>query len=337
MTLHDPRRTVPGFHLYTDEVDQVRLVDMTGSLRHTWRVPGRTQCSYAELLDGGRVLVLSADEGLTLLDWDSNVQWAIDLHAHHDVAPLASGDFLVLEWVEDPDYRGRRVRFDRLVRVTADGAAATAWDGREHRAELARLHPPLALDTEPPGHPGSGTIYDYHHLNSVEEIPPHARAGDPRFRPGNLLLCARNANLLFILDADTHDVVWHWRPGTIDFPHMPTMTPDGTILVFDNGYHRGASQVLELDPATLEIVWRWPAPGTAFFTKERGSVQRLTGGNTLVLESQRGHALEVTPGGEVVWEFWNPELRDGKRRRIYRLLRVVPALLPLELGSPYPR
>ena len=38
-------------------------------------------------------------------------------------------------------------------------------------------------------------------------------AADPRFRPGNLLLCARNASLLFLLDRETLDVVWHWRPG----------------------------------------------------------------------------------------------------------------------------
>ncbi len=309
---------------------------MEGELRHTWRVPGRTQCCYAEPLDDGRLLVVSADQGLTLVDWDSQVVWAVDMNAHHDLAPLSDGDFLALEWVEHPDYRGRRVRFDRLVRVTLAGETEVVWDAFERREELARFHPPLALDTEPPGDPARAeTIYDYHHLNSVEEILPNPRGDDLRFRPGNLLLCARNANLLFILDGATLEVVWHWRPGTIDFPHMPTMTPEGNVLVFDNGYHRGWSRVLELDPARGEITWRYEArPREGFFTKERGSCQRLPNGNTLILESQRGRAFEVTSTGEIVWEYWNPELRDERRRRIYRLLRIAPERLPEAVGPP---
>jgi hypothetical protein len=43
--------------------------------------------------------------------------------------------------------------------------------------------------------------------------------------------------------------------------------------------------------------------------------------------------VEVAPGGDVVWEFWNPDLVDGQRRRIYRFMRLAPeavARLPLE-------
>jgi hypothetical protein len=334
VTRRDDDRLQPGFHLYTNEIDEVRLVDMAGELRHRWRVEGRTHCCYAELLDEGRLLVVSADEGLTMLDWDSRVLWSIDMYAHHDLAPLADGSFLVLEWVENPDYRGRRVRFDRLLRVTRDGEQSLVWSAEERREELARFHPLPALDSEPPADPRDlETIYDYHHLNSVEELVANPRDSDPRFRAGNLLLCARNASLIFILDRDTLEVVWHWRPGTLDFPHMPTMTPEGNILLFDNGYHRGWSRVLELDPVTLEIVWSYAAdPRQAFFTQERGSNQRFSNGNTLILESQRGRAFEVTRDGELVWEYWNPETREGKRRRIYRLLRIGPERLPASIG-----
>ena len=335
VTVYDPARSEPGLFLYADEESAVHLVDSAGAFRHTWHVPGRTQCSYAEPVGDGRVLVLSADEGLSLVDWEGGLVWAVDMNAHHDVAPCADGSFLALEWVEDPDYRGRRVRFDRLVRVTLEGETEVVWDAREARAELGRLHPPLALDTEPPASTASETIYDYHHLNSVEELPQNARGDDPRFRAGNLLLCARNASMLFILDGETLDVVWHYRPGTIDFPHMPTMTRGGNVLFFDNGFHRGWSRVLELDPARARIVWRFPeGRGGPFFTKERGSNQRLANGNTLILESQHGHAMEVTPDHDVVWEYWNPERRGEWRRRIYRLLRVDSALFPASLGPP---
>ena len=335
VTRGDLGRLEPGFHLYTNEHDEVRLIDTAGQVRHRWRVPGRTQCCYAELLGDGGLVVVSADEGLTRVDFDSRVVWAIDMHAHHDLAPLADGSFLALEWWEVPDYRGRRVRFDRLWRVTPDGERTLAWSALDRKEELARYHPAPALDTEAPAVPrDSETIYDYHHLNSVEEVVANPRDDDPRFRAGNLLVCARNSNLVFILDRDTYDVVWHWRPGTIDFPHMPTMTPEGNVLLFDNGYHRGWSRVLELDPETFEVVWRYEAdPRESFFTPERGSCQRLENGNTLILESQRGRAFEVTREGEIVWEWWNPELKDGKRRRIYRLLRVDAGSVPEAIGA----
>jgi hypothetical protein len=43
--------------------------------------------------------------------------------------------------------------------------------------------------------------------------------------------------------------------------------------------------------------------------------------------------LEVTPAGEVVWEFWNPELGDEGRKRIYRFSRLTPASTALLLDK----
>ena len=37
----------------------------------------------------------------------------------------------------------------------------------------------------------------------------------------------------------------------------------------------------------------------------------------------RGHVLEVTRGGNMVWEFWNPETSEGKRAGIYRFSRIT--------------
>ena len=56
-------------------------------------------------------------------------------------------------------------------------------------------------------------------------------------------------------------------------------------------------------------------PGAA---RTRGSPTATT----LICESERGYVFEVTPDGEKVWEFWNPDLVDGSRRRIYRYARL---------------
>jgi hypothetical protein len=46
----------------------------------------------------------------------------------------------------------------------------------------------------------------------------------------------------------------------------------------------------------------------------------------LVAESNRGRCFEVTPAGEIVWEFLNPELSLArfKRGTIYRMERYAP-------------
>ncbi|MCZ6598965.1 MAG: aryl-sulfate sulfotransferase [Planctomycetota bacterium] len=322
---HDPARAFAGLNLYANDSNEAYALDMDGRVVATWTVPGYDQCEFFRLLDGGRILIESVDQGIALLDAGSNVVWRLDMNAHHDVAALEDGTFLVPYWDQHADYRGRPVRFDGLLHVSAEGGTLGRWSTFDHLEELQALHPPLALDTAPPPGPDEAEqVYDYYHLNTVSPIGPNALDGDPRFQVENLLLCFRNANLLVILDRETRQIVWHWRPGTIDFPHMPTMLPDGRMLLFDNGHHRGWSRILEFDPRDGEIVWRYQAePRESFFTEGRGSVQRLPNGNTLICESERGRAFEVTRAGEIVWEFWNPELKGGRRKRIYRLLRIV--------------
>jgi hypothetical protein len=104
---------------------------------------------------------------------------------------------------------------------------------------------------------------------------------------------------------------------------MPTLLDNGRLLIFDNGTQRSYSRVIELDPVTLEVTWEYRAdPPESFHSKWRGSSQRLPNGNTLICETDAGHVFEVTPQGERVWEFWNPELRGDRRKRIYRFMRV---------------
>lgn len=342
--VHDRESAWDGVQLWADDVDRALAVDMDGTPLHAWQVPGRDQVEFFRLLPDspeGGILALSVDQGLTRLDARGALLWSLDLAAHHEIAVLADGSFAVPVW-EEREYRGRRVRFDHIAFVSAAGEVTAHWSTHAHLGELQALHPPLALDTaEPPMDPPTEdeaedeeeTVYDYYHLNSIAPLGANALDQDPRFAPDNLLVCFRNANLLVILDRDDLSVCWHWRPGTLDFPHMPRMLANGRILLFDNGAHRGWSRVLELDPLSGEVPWSWCAdPPEDFFTRLRGSVQRLSNGNTLICESQRRRAFEVTPAGEVVWEFLNPDVVDGRRRRIYRVVRVPRSDLTRALG-----
>jgi len=84
------------------------------------------------------------------------------------------------------------------------------------------------------------------------------------------------------------------------------------MLIFDNGVHRlddsmPFSRVIEVSPATNEIVWKYQdRPAWNFFSPRMGNAQRLPNGNTLVCESSFGRFFEVTQDGEIVWEYVNP-------------------------------
>ncbi|SIS23763.1 aryl-sulfate sulfotransferase [Williamsia sterculiae] len=106
-------------------------------------------------------------------------------------------------------------------------------------------------------------------------------------------------------------------------PHMiaPGLPGAGNILVFDNqggagyppaslGIYAG-SRILEIDPSTRNIVWQYTAedsdlPPWAFFSSFVSNAQRLPNGNTLITEGMQGRLFQVTPNGEVVWEYHSP-------------------------------
>jgi hypothetical protein len=323
---HDRTRSSPGYNLYGSGGHEVFLVDMDGKRVHTWSLPPKRQrTTFAELLADDTLAVVQNYQLLTRLDWDSKILWDLDLRAHHDVAQCADGSLLV-PFRKPETFQGRKVRFDGLAHVSLAGVELSRWYSFEHLEELHRYHPASPLDQPlAPGEvaPEGERIPDYHHLNTVEVLPEtELGRRDLRFRAGNVLVCFRNLSVIAVLDQDDYGVQWSWGADELEGAHMPTMLADGHILVFDNGARRHWTRVLELDPASGSIVWQYRGdPPESFYSELRGSAQRLPNGNTLICEADRGHVIEVTRAGEVVWEFWNPEVTPEGRRRIYRFLR----------------
>jgi hypothetical protein len=323
VTLWEQERAWDGLNLYTNDVNEAYVMGMGGRRLHSWTLPQRfTHCEHFELLPGGEIVAVCEGQALVRLDRESNVMWELHKQVHHDVAVLDDGTLLVPRGGKLREYKGRRVGFDVLVWVADGGEIVDRWRSWDHLEELRQHHEPSRLD-EPLEGPLTKKGHDYYHLNTVEVLPdtPLGRE-DQRFRAGNILVCLRNVHLIAILDQDTREVVWTWGPGELQFPHMPTMLPSGNILVYDNGVWSKNTRVIELDPVNEQMVWIFEGdPPKSFFSKRRGSNQRLPNGNTLITESDKGHVVEVTPEGEYVWEFWNPELKDNRRKRIYRFMR----------------
>jgi hypothetical protein len=112
------------------------------------------------------------------------------------------------------------------------------------------------------------------------------------------------------------------------------MVEDGKILVFDNGVTRGFSRVVEVNPVTGDILWEYTGdPPESFYSYEKGSAQRLPNGNTLICDGDNGRAFEVTRAGEMVWEWLNPALKQGRRVQLYRMTRLPPELVEPHLEA----
>lgn len=345
VTISDRSRAWPGYNLYCSRTAPVALlVDMEGRVVHTWTYEHDDYklWDHAILLGNGDIVALNKFKYIFELDWNSNLIWEKRAEVHHEISKAGDGTYFVIEYGAE-QYRGLRVRFDNIVHMDARGEELGRWSTYGHLDDLKRvldrtsfLDTTLDLKEEHGTSPGRESFgekmtYDYFHLNTVT-IMPETPLGerDARFATGNLLICLRNVNQIAVLDWDMAEILWGWGEGVLEWPHHPTMLENGNVLVFDNGVVRRYSRALEIDPASETIVWEYKAnPPGSFFTREKGSAQRLPNGNTLICEGDKGRAFEVTGEGEIVWEWYNPLLENGHRVQVYRFTRY-----PVEMVEP---
>ena len=217
---------------------------------------------------------------------------------------------------------------------------------------------------------------DWLHLNSATWVGPNHwyDEGDERFDPDNVIISSRGANFIAIVARDG-SIVWRIGPdyrdndktraiGQIIGQHNPHLIPKGlpgagNLLVFDNGgtagygftspvadegvdgVRRHFSRALEIDPVTLEVVWRYQIAGLEsyrFFSHYVSNTQRLPNGNTMITEGADGRIFEVTPDGEIVWEYVSPYFGEvqSATNRVYRAYRVPYDWVP-QLARPEER
>lgn len=354
VSFHDSVRACRGYNLYFPAgFAEAVLMDMAGKVVHRWTCPSSEvkAFNHVNMLPSGDLLAISETFGLVVLDWDSNLLLEKKMPAHHDVARANDSTYYVLSY-ETKKYRNLSFRFDSVVQLSACPEISREWstygnldkikaalDQRSFADALLDSMAAAGISPADQDHvigrvaikdmPWGGKAYDYFHLNTLTILPdtPLGRE-DRRFRAGNILTCARNVNQILVLDQQTFEILWAWGEGVLQWPHHPTMLASGNILVFDNGVVREYSSVVEIDPVTERTVWQYVAdPPEAFYTSRSGSAQRLPNGNTFVCESEGGRGFEITPYGEMVWEWLNPALKDGHRVTVYRMARYSPEVV----------
>lgn len=334
VTVFDETRSYPGYNLYTRRNESsAELIDARGRLVHRWHQEQDLAWVRAVLLADGDLLVVGAepwdaeaDSKRTAprfamrLNWGNEIVWKRPLSAHHDIVMTPEGRIGVLT------VKGRRPQDGPASAIVVeDHVTILSEDGEiEDERSLEQM-----LKARPDIHtlrpPGKGRRkWDPLHSNSLRWLSDEALAAkDPIYALGNIIVCFRYQNSVAIFDWDKQEVVWTWGQEDIIQPHDAVILDSGNILIFDNGVKRGWSRVVELDPLNREIVWEYKAPKPrSFYTGARGANQRLPNGNTLISESNKGRAFEVTPEGDIVWEYFVPHLNlKGHRQVIIRLYR----------------
>ena len=285
-------------------------------------------------------LVAASAEGVIEMDQGGHVVWQYadkdKRLLHHDAERLANGNTMLVcsKDLNLPAISKRLLRDDCLIEVDPSGKIVWEWQTADHfnefefpaevRAEILNGYGPQPNPQTNPAAPPRG--FDWAHMNGASPIPENTGLTDPRFKPGNFIVSYRYINTLAVVDRDTKKIVWKAVNLTIG-QHNPHFVPAGVpgtghVLVFDNGHvdadtnprhvsGRFNSRVLEINPLDMSIAWEYNAeksnrPLWSFFSHYISGAQRQPNGNTLICEGANGRIFEVTPAGEIVWEYVNP-------------------------------
>src|SRR6056297_1412142 len=312
LVYHDRERSAPGYAL-VPQGSHVSLFDAEGQEAHRWPTPAAA--NYARLKpDGTLMLLFSADasqphpianggnDGIMELAPDGTELWRFeDPRIHHDAWWRNDGGYDVPGWEplaaalsaqiqggafhpDDP----QRIWGDVIFRIGRDGSRRTVWRAADHLDPATDVICPLDNRKE------------WTHMNSLRVT-----------RDGHWLVSFRTTSTVALLDGSSGRVLWQWGPGHTSHQHDVRELDNGNLLLFDNGVHRSRApayaRILEIDPATREIVWQYTDRVIlAFQSFMGGGAQRLSNGNTFITEAASGRLFQVTPEGETVWEWVNP-------------------------------
>lgn len=330
---HERDRVSPGYTLYvTGEDTSAYLIDADGEVVWRWHLPfdavwpqaehlqGRPGARdifwrKAELLPNGDLLVLYDGEnvtphgiGLARIDKDSKLLWKLSDNAHHDVQVDPDGNIYTLtyrirnEKLGPYQYLDPPMITDDVVILDPDGNELKRFPLDEAIIRSSYRSLLLAVTPNEKG--------DYFHSNSVHPVSAAAAASLDFANQGDILISLRELATVVLLDGSSGALKWAMRGPWIG-QHDAEFLPDGNMLVFDNkgdiSSRHGNTRVLEFDPQTGQILWQFAGTKESpFSTGIRGAQQRLPNGNTLITESNNARLLEVTPAGEVVWDYRNP-------------------------------
>ena len=356
MTISKPGAQ-PGYVIFAAPDGAVYAVDARGQVARKWTSPEPgTELGYTRPLPDGNLLgrlqkraadgSLAETGGADIFEMTQagRVVWKYSdatRMLHHDQERASDGTTLIAcsKEIRVPAISKSSLKDDCAIVVDRSGKIVWEWQTADHFDELGLT--PEARTMIAAGREVKGG-WDWAHVNAASPIPPGTGLNDPRFRPGNVMISFRNLNIIVVVDRDSKKIVWqdNITIGQHNVHMIPPGVPGtGHVLVFDNGgippnanpqraFARANSRVLEIDPLGGTIAWEYTAeksgrPIWTFFSQFISSAQRQPNGNTLICEGANGRIFEVTPAGDIVWEYVNPFANTSAGIRTNQVFRAA--------------
>jgi hypothetical protein len=344
VTVFDEAHAQPGLNLYiSGHSPEAALTDMKGRVLHTWkyrfedlwkdytppsyvRITGHQYWRAVRVFPNGDLLAIHQNIGLIKLDKDSKLLWKRRDHFHHDLSLDDQGRIYILNQeiqLRDPADGGEDF-------IMTPSISLLSPEGEEVRK--IQLIPCFENSPYAPLLRRLASSGDLFHANTIQVFDGSLAGRSPLFSKGNVLISIWTLDALAIVDLEEQRVLWAMT-GMWRSQHESSLLPTGNMMVLDNRGNGGNSRVLEFDPLSQRVVWSFAgAKPEDFHTEWCGGLQRLANGNTLITETNNGRAFEVTPGGDIVWEFINPNQTQSQGMTLISSLWKV-TRLPENFGA----
>ena len=287
VTVYDPEKAWAGTTLLSDHHNpgnpRIIEVNMLGEVLWEYVLPeefkGYTNPGQdVELVSNGNILIVLPNKGIIEINRMGEIVWShMDKNVSHDADRLPNGNTLYAYGSND------QIDEAQAKEVSPEGDLVWEWYAKEH----FNKPPYLAIYKR-----------GWTHANAVE-----------RLSNGNTLVSLRNFDVLVEVDPKGRTVRTIGE-GLLKDAHEPEVLHNGNILIAN---HPKPHEMIELDPDTNEIVWRYIPPYKQIgielgLGKEamRKVLMPIRDGDTLpngnVLMTAYGMVLEATRAGEIVWQ-----------------------------------
>ncbi|WP_313692966.1 aryl-sulfate sulfotransferase [Halorarum halobium] len=250
---------------------------------HNDSAAGRWWLYDVDPMANGDLLVATTEPGISVVERvdpatgeHESVRRLENVEDAHDVDAIGDDEYVT---VDKGDGRNRVVVYNAT-------REETVWEWR------------FENHTDRFSHSGGGPHgEDWTHVNDVDEI-----------RDGVFMVSVRNFDQTIAIDRESKEILWTLGSDddydVLNEQHNPDYIEGengtGTVLVADSMNDR----VVEYARVDGEWEQTWVLEGGGL--DEPRDADRLPNGNTLVTDRHGHRVVEVTPRGEVVWEFYTP-------------------------------
>ncbi len=278
VTMFNPRRRSPAFRLSPEQAERFNqgfgllvAVDSAGNV--IWYYRSNSRISDFELLSNGNIVFLTQDFRAVEIDLLGNVvaQWYAEnrpqgmlegaipvntLTFHHDIDELPNGNFLVLgsekkyipnfftsEQDEQAPRKNQWVMGDEIIEFSRDGTVVWRWKTFDYMDVYRIGFETFSGYWERRGFPGT---IDWSHANSIVNLDDGSILVNYRYQSAVVKIDRKSDEIVWIAGEPTgwsgqlrtqllkmkDDAEWFWHQ------HGPSVTPSGTLLLFDNGNYQ---------------------------------------------------------------------------------------------------